>query len=87
MAILTDAQRKEAWADFMRRMSRDGTAINVPKADLRAAADAIDAWFDASVAALNAAIPQPARSALSASDKIELAIDVLRARGRVLKEG
>lgn len=46
MAILTDAQRLNLWADLMRDVSaaREGCAIT--KADLKAAVDAADQWVE-----------------------------------------
>lgn len=54
----------------------------VAKADLRAAIDAIDAYFDANVTAagINAAIPQPARGALSTAQKTLLVKLVMQRR-------
>ena len=41
MAVLTDEQRKEIWAEFMERLSGDRDPIaGLTKADLRAAVDA-----------------------------------------------
>ena len=53
--------------------------VGVTKADLRAAIDAIDTWVDSNAASLNTAIPLPARTSLSASQKAKLlAMVVLR---------
>lgn len=64
MAVLTDEQRREAWAEMMRL-----GGVSIAKADLRAAFDAIDDWLDTNAATINAAIPQPARGSLTASQK------------------
>lgn len=69
MAVLSDVDRIDIWADWMRRNS---DPVSILKADLRAAVDAIDAWVDANAAAFNAAIPQPARSALTAHQKARI---------------
>ena len=50
------------------------------KAALRAAIDAVDDWLDANATAFNQAIPQPARSALTAAQKLELLYIVARKR-------
>jgi hypothetical protein len=70
MAVLTDPDRADLWADYM----RDNTAPYgvLTKADLRAAVNALDDYFNANAAAINAAIPQPARGALSAAQKARL---------------
>jgi hypothetical protein len=69
MAVLADALRRALWAEFM-QVNRD--PVTITKADLRAAVDAIDAWLDANATALNTAIPQPARGALTAAQKARL---------------
>jgi hypothetical protein len=69
MAVLSDALRRELWAEFM-QVNRE--ALGITKADLRAAVDAIDTWLDSNAAALNTAIPQPARGALAAAQKARL---------------
>lgn len=69
MAVLSDALRRKIWADFMRQ---NNETVTVQKADLRAAVDAIDAWLDANLAAINAAFPQPARANLSPSQKARI---------------
>ena len=76
MAIMNATQRRQCWADSMTELP--GT-IGVTKADLRAAIDAIDSWVDSNAASLNTAIPLPARTSLSASQKAKLlAMVVLR---------
>lgn len=69
MAELTAAQRQEIWAEFMRQNTEP---VGITKAQLRAAFDALDAFLDANAAAINAAIPQPARGALSAGQKARI---------------
>lgn len=59
-------------------MLRESVAIT--KTDLRSAIDAIDAWIDSNAASLNSAIPQPARSGLTASQKARLLVHVVRKR-------
>lgn len=76
MAILNATQRRQCWAESM--VELPGT-VGVTKADLRAAIDAIDTWVDSNAASLNTAIPLPARTSLSASQKAKLlAMVVLR---------
>lgn len=66
MAVLTDAQRADVAAEFMRLAQGPMTIL---KAEVRAAVDGLDAWYDANAAAANQALPQPARGALSLDDK------------------
>lgn len=75
MAVLTAEQRREAWAEMMRL-----GGVSISKADLRAAFDAIDDWFDANAATLNAALPQPARASLTTQQKALLLPLVIRKR-------
>ncbi len=80
MAELSDADRRAAWADFMREESNERHAMTLTKADLRAAFDAIDNWVDGQAATINAAIPQPARAQLTTRQKAKLMAMVLKAR-------
>jgi hypothetical protein len=66
MAVLPDAARRALWARFM---AENTGPLTITKAELRAAVDAIDGYIDANGTAMNQAIPQPARGALSAGQK------------------
>jgi hypothetical protein len=72
MAVLSGNDRALVTAEAMRAGSATREACTITKPDLRAAVDAIDTWIDANAAAFNAAIPQPARAALSARQKADL---------------
>ena len=61
---LTWQQRQELLWSVMRAVGP-----NYTKTACRAAIDATDDWIEANQAAYNAAIPQPLRSALTASQK------------------
>lgn len=78
MAVLSDAKRLECWAEFMREDL--GTLGALTKADLRAALNALDDFLNSNAATINAAIPQPARSALTTSQKARLLMFVVRKR-------
>lgn len=81
MAVLTDEQRREVWADTMRLASAAREPLGtLLKADLRAAVNAVDDWVDQNAASYNAAIPLPARDELSAKQKVRLLQVVVRAR-------
>ena len=81
MALLTTEDRVEIWREFQRDLSTVREPIGaVTKADLRAAVDAIDQWISDNAAAFNAAIPQPARGALTAAQKARLLNAVSRRR-------
>jgi hypothetical protein len=59
--------------------SPDGSPA-VTKADLRAAVDALDDFLNTNAAAINTAIPQPARGALTTTQKAKLLMFVIRQR-------
>lgn len=85
MATLSPAERQALWAEFMRRLSRERQQVGaLTKVDLRAAVDAIDDWIDANAGSVNAAIPLPARSALTAKQKALLFFSVADRRFGVL---
>lgn len=72
MAVLSDQERAEITAKYMEDLSRSRTPIPVSKAELRAAVNATDDWQDQNAAGYNAALPQPARGALSTAEKSNL---------------
>lgn len=69
MAVLADEDRAEIWAEFMREACRLGISLPVLKAELRSAFNGADDYMNTNAAAMNTAIPQPARGALSAEAK------------------
>lgn len=84
MAILTDQQRQDLWADLMRDFSARAEPCGVTKADLRAAIDAADDWADANAGSYNTALPLPTRTALNARAKAFILTYVIDRRFRVL---
>lgn len=69
MAVLSDADRASVWARWM----QDNLEVaGLTKPQLRAAVDALDVFLNDNAAAINAAIPQPARSALTNAQKARL---------------
>lgn len=79
MAIMSTNDRAECWADFMR--SPDvGEALGLTKPDLLAAVNALDQFMSDNATALNAALPQPARGALTTPQKARLLTWVIRWR-------
>lgn len=79
---MQDADLAACHVQFMRERSASLMA-GVVKADLRAAVDAIDQWVSDNAASFNSAIPQPARAALTAAQKAELFLFVVRKRFQV----
>lgn len=59
MAVLSDPDRIDVWADFMRQSGVLGAVV---KADLRAAVNAADDWANTNAASYNSALPLPARA-------------------------
>ena len=80
MAVLSDSDRTATWAELMSEWSNARESVAITKADLRAAVDAIDAWLNGNATSANAAIPQPARGALTAAQKARLLMFVVRRR-------
>ena len=80
MAVLSSENRAEIHAEWMRL---NDEAISITKADLRAAVDALDAFLEANAVAVNNAIPQPARGALSQRQKAWILARVIERRFKV----
>lgn len=80
MAVLIDQDRFDIWADVMRLLSANRETVGITKTDLRAAVNAVDAWCNSNASAFNTAIPQPARTALSADQKARLLMLVVARR-------
>ena len=78
MATLTEAKRKELLAQYM--SSGEMGSMSVTKADLLAAVAALDQFLETNRTAVNSAIPQPARAALTTNQKIRLLKFVLDLR-------
>lgn len=79
MAVLSNNDRKDVWAEFM-RSTEAGETFGISKDELRAAVDAIDAWVDSNAASFNSAIPQPARGSPTARQKARLLSRVIAQR-------
>jgi len=73
MPPLTTADRETVSANFQENLSikREGVST-LTKADILAAVNGLDDWITANQAAVNQAIPLPARNALTASQKNDL---------------
>jgi hypothetical protein len=83
MAVLPDQDRFECWQRSMELMSEIREGCTISKQDLRAAVNAIDTWVNDNAATMNAAIPQPARSALTQKQKARLFTLVVHRRYEV----
>lgn len=81
MAVLSDVDRADLWAEFMRELSRErDTFGDLTKAELRAAVNALDDFLNTNASSINTAIPQPARGALTTAQKARLLMFVVRQR-------
>lgn len=79
MAVLTEQDRFDTWAEVM-RVGADFGQVTITKQDLRAAVNAVDQFLSDNAAALNAAIPQPARGSLTAAQKAFIVEMIARKR-------
>lgn len=81
MAALGSSDRIAVGAAFQADASiaREGFGA-VVKADIQAAVAAVDDWVVANAAAFNTALPQPARTVLTAAQKARLLAYVVRRR-------
>jgi hypothetical protein len=71
MAVLDAPNRRAVMAQIAAALDSDGP-LTLTKDHLAAAVAGIDDYIEANAAAMNAAIPQPARGALSADQKAVL---------------
>lgn len=84
MAVLADNDRGGVNARIQSDWSSEREQVaGVTKADIRAAINALDDFMNANAAVINTAIPQPARSALTARQKARLLVYVIRRRFEV----
>lgn len=81
MAILSVFSRRQIWAHLMRQATGE---LNLAKGDLQAAVNAADDWIDANQAAYNLALPLPARTVLSPSQKALVLMYVIMRRAAKL---
>ena len=79
MAVLSNADRAECWADWMAE-NREPTAAN--KATHRAVVNAIDDWLESNLPGLNAAINAAGGNSLTIRQKYDLLWRVLLRRIR-----
>lgn len=81
---LSDQDRQRTVAQYMRDLKE---SFGITKAELRSALNGLDDFFDANSVAINNAIPQPARGALSATQKaILVGYVAFRRAGKLVTE-
>lgn len=81
--MLTNEDRRKLWGEFMSDASSKREILDLNKYDLRDALDATDQWIEDNQVSYNQAIPQPARSNLTATQKANLLLYVVRKRMEV----
>ena len=72
MAVLSTVDRAALSADMQRQFSRTFETIALTKPEIQAAIDATDAWIDANASTFNLALPEAARTNLTAKQKTRL---------------
>lgn len=80
MAVLSDNDRAAVWAEFMRLGDQTGPVTGCLKADIRAAVNGLDDYFNSNAIQINNAVPQPARGNLTTAQKALLGQLVLYKR-------
>ncbi len=83
MAVLTDVDRKNIWANYMRKLSKRHDSISIIKSELRDAVNAVDNWIDSNQTSYNNSLPTPARTTLTQKQKAELMVFVIQRRWEV----
>jgi hypothetical protein len=83
MAVLPDGDRQALHKAIMSDLSARRESLGLTKAELRAAVDAIDQWVDDNAISFNTAIPLPARTTLTAKQKVELFMSIVKRRWEV----
>jgi len=69
MAALSDTDRFDVWADFMRRFPVAGTTT---KQEFRTVLNAVDSWVDSNSGSFNSALPVAYRTAADLQEKTRL---------------
>lgn len=84
MAVLSEADRAACWSDFMAEQSANHSTLgDMTKAELRALVDAVDNWVNDNAASFNAALPEPAKTELTARQKARMLLHVVDKRWKV----
>jgi len=83
MAVLSGSERARARQAFTQDLMAASEEIGLTRPELQAAIDATDAWIDGNGASFNAALPLPARAALTTKQKARLFVAVAKRRYEV----
>ena len=80
MAVLSNNDRLAGYIEYLSTRNAERDPLELTKANVKAAFDALDDLMNSQQTAINAAIPQPARTALTTPQKAKLLIAVLERR-------
>lgn len=84
MAVLSEQDRFEVWADIMRQtqidLKNDFPVGAITKQQLREVVDVLDDFLETNASAINTAIPQPQRGILNAQQKAAILMYVISKR-------
>ena len=83
MAVLDSNTREALVVAVESSLSSSREQIAIGRQDIRATIDAIDGWVEDNLASFNAALPEPAKSNLTAVQKVRLFFHVVRKRYEV----
>lgn len=83
MAVLSNGERVNLWAQLMRDLSDNRETCALTKVQLQAALNAADDWADGVASNFNSALPVAARNNLTAQQKARLLTTVIRRRFEV----
>lgn len=80
MAILSDPDKAQIWAEYQQEISADHEGAAFLKANLLAAVGAADQWVSDNAASYNTALPAAFRNNATAAQKARLLAAVLKLR-------
>lgn len=80
---LTTEQRLKVYKKIVNYISKNRIDININKQELKNAVTGIDNWIDTEQVNYNLSIPEPARTELTAKQKTQLFMEILKKRWEV----
>lgn len=83
MAVLSQGERDTVQSSYCAAVSARWDVFNLSAADMAATVAAVDSWVNDNQASYNSALPAAAQSGLSATQKAEILLYVVRRRYEV----
>lgn len=80
MTVLDNTQRQTAWANIMAQWSARNEEVALLSGELRTNLDAVDQWVSDNQTSFNQALTVTARASLTAGQKAELLLFVVKRR-------